>query len=145
MDDRRKCPQCRADVEAFDSACPFCDAVLNDAVSKKRSLLSNSFKGAGRRSALAACPDCGASVSVRAQSCPQCGCPSKGKRRPSTRAVVCAMIMTFVLISIANRGPANRQGPKAPLNTPQTSCGATILRVWRSFRRRATLLFMASG
>jgi hypothetical protein len=35
-----------------------------------------------RRPRLAECPDCGAMVSVLAQTCPKCGCPFKDERRP---------------------------------------------------------------
>src|SRR4051812_27007428 len=123
MDERRKCPQCRADVETYDSACPFCDAVLKDAVLKKSPLLSAPSTGRARQGALEACPDCGAAVSVRAQSCPQCGCPTKGKPRPTLRTVVRAMIGTFFLIVLVNRGAVDRRGAKAQVNSPQVARG----------------------
>jgi hypothetical protein len=113
MDDRRKCPQCRADVETYDSACPFCDAVLNDAVPKKAPLPTNASAGWGRRPALFACPDCGAAVSTRAQACPQCGCPTKVKPRPALRTVVSVMIGASFLSAMINRGTPNGERAKA--------------------------------
>src|SRR3954447_24758952 len=77
MDERRQCPQCRFDVEADDSACPFCGVLL-----KTVPLPSAISRGWARRPSLKACLDCGAMVSARAESCPQCGCPPEGKRRP---------------------------------------------------------------
>jgi hypothetical protein len=35
-----------------------------------------------KRPRLAECPDCGAMVSVRALTCPKCGCPFKDEKRP---------------------------------------------------------------
>jgi hypothetical protein len=118
MDERTKCPQCRADVETYDAACPFCDAVLKEA-----SLSSAPSTGRPRRSALEACPDCGAAVSVRAQLCPQCGCPSKGKQRPTTRTIVRAIIGTFFVIVFINRPAFTKRSTKAPLNTPHIARG----------------------
>jgi Double zinc ribbon len=119
MDDSKKCPQCRADVETYDSACPFCDAVLKEAP-----LSSATSIGRPRRAALEACPDCGAAVSVRAQSCPQCGCPPKRKLRPTARTFMRVIVAAFLVIGLANGGAVNRRTPKAPLNPPQIVRGA---------------------
>src|SRR4051812_26461388 len=118
MDERRKCSQCRADVETYDSACPFCDAVLKEA-----SLSSAPSTGRPRRPALEACPDCGAAVSVRAQSCPQCGCPSQGKRRPTTRTIALAIIGTFFVFVFVNRPAFTGRATKTPPNPPQIARG----------------------
>ena len=121
MDERRQCPQCRTDVEADDSACPFCDVVL-----KKVPLPSAASRGWGQRPALKACPDCGATVSARAESCPQCGCPPKGKRRPTRptgRTLVSAMIGAFAVIVLLNMVTAGRRGAKAPLSSPRVAPG----------------------
>jgi Double zinc ribbon len=119
MDERRKCPQCRADIETHDSACPFCDAVLKEA-----SVSTATSPVRPRRAALEPCPDCGAAVSVRAQSCPQCGCPPKGKLRPRARTLVRAIVATFFLIAFMNRPPVDRRTEKAPPNPPQIARSA---------------------
>src|SRR3954447_13688758 len=116
MDERRQCPECRTDVEADDSACPFCDAVLK----KKVPLLSAASRGWGQRPALKPCPDCGAEVSTRAEACPHCGCPSGGGRRPTRltgRPLVRAMIGAFAVIVFLNVAMAGRRGAKAPLSS----------------------------
>ena len=78
MGEHRQCPECRFDLKADDSACPFCGVAL-ETVPRP----SAASRGWARRPALKACPDCGAKVSARAESCPQCGCPPEGKRRPT--------------------------------------------------------------
>ena len=113
MDDRRQCPECRVDLKADDSACPFCGVALKKAPPAG---------GWGPRPALKACPDCGASVSVRAESCPRCGCPIQGKRRPTIGGTLVRILLgglaLFVLFSMLT---ANLR--KAPLNAPRAAPG----------------------
>src|SRR4051812_377811 len=100
MDERRQCPKCRFDVEASDSACPFCGCVLKTVPQP-----SAASKGCAQRPGLKACPDCGAAVSARAESCPQCGCPPKGRRRStrqSDRTLVSVIIGAFAVIVLLN-------------------------------------------
>src|SRR3954466_3564279 len=99
MGELRQCPECRTDVEADDSACPFCDAVL-----KKQPLPSAASRGWAQRPALKACPDCGGTVSARAESCPHCGCPPKGRRRPTkpTGVLVSTLIGAFAVSVLFN-------------------------------------------
>src|SRR3954447_7653101 len=115
MDERRQCPECRTDVEADDSVCPFCDSVL-----KKQPRPSAASRGWAQRPALKACPDCGAAVSARAESCPQCGCPPAGRRRPTrsiggTLASILigglGMFMLFNLMEADRRGGEGTPGP----------------------------------
>ena len=118
MDERRQCPECHTDVEADDSACPFCDAVL-----KKKVAAS---KGWAQRPALKACPDCGATVSARAESCPHCGCPPKGGRR-TTRSIGGTLASILLgglgLFMLFNLMEADRRGAKAPLSSPRVVPG----------------------
>src|SRR5262245_23747973 len=121
MDERRQCPECRFDLEANDSACPFCGVVLNAVP-----LHSAASRGWVRRPALKACPDCGSAVSTRAESCPQCGCPPKGKRRPTRPTggtLVSAIIGAFVAFVLLNMVMADRRGAKAPLSSPRVAPG----------------------
>lgn len=122
MDERRQCPKCRFEVEAFDSACPFCDVEL------KASLISSATSwGWARRPALKPCPDCGAMVSCRAESCPKCGCPPEGKRRPTKPtglALKGAVFGVFAVIVLLNRATDGPRRPKAqPLNSPRVAPG----------------------
>jgi RNA polymerase subunit RPABC4/transcription elongation factor Spt4 len=121
MGERRQCPECRFDLKADDSACPFCGVVL-----KKVPPPSAASRGWGRRPALKACPDCGGSVSARAESCPHCGCPPKGKRRstrPTGGALVISLIKAFAFIVIFIMVVAHRRGAKAPPNPPLVAPG----------------------
>src|SRR4051794_18258431 len=121
MDERRQCPQCRFDVKAGDSACPFCGVVLKTVPPP-----SAASWGWARRPALEACPDCGATVSARAESCPRCGCPPKGKRRPTRRTggpLVSALIGGLVVFVLLTLMTAGWRGPKAPLNSPRVAPG----------------------
>ncbi len=121
MDERGQCPECRFDLKADDSACPFCGVVL-----EKMPPPSAAPKGWGRRPTLKACPDCGGSVSARAESCPHCGCPAKGKRRstrPTGGALVIALIKAFAVIVIFTMVVAHRRGAKVPLNSPRVAPG----------------------
>src|SRR4051794_12895394 len=118
MAERRQCPQCRSDVGPYDPACPFCDAVLEKAPPP-----SAASTGRARRPALEACPDCGATVSVRAASCPRCGCPPRGERRPTVRTPVYAMIGAFAVIVLLNMATADRRGAKAPPDSPRVAPG----------------------
>src|SRR4051812_17161479 len=121
MDERRQCPQCRTDVEADDSACPFCDAVL-----KKVPLPKAPSRGWAQRPALKACPDCGAAVSARAESGPQCGCPPTGRRRP-TRSIGGTLASILIgglgMFMLFNLMEADRRGAKAPLRSPRVAPG----------------------
>jgi RNA polymerase subunit RPABC4/transcription elongation factor Spt4 len=115
MDERRQCPQCRTDVEADDSACPFCGVALKTAPLP-------SARGWAKRPALKPCPDCGATVSVRAESCPQCGCPTK--RRPTRGGtLVSALVGAFAVIVLFNMMMADRRGAMVPLNAPRVAPG----------------------
>src|SRR3954447_6095274 len=122
MDERRQCPECRTDVEAADSACPFCDAVLK----KKVPLPSAASRGWGQRPALKPCPDCGGTVSARAESCPQCGCPPQDRRRPTgsiggtLASILIGGLGMFMLFKLME---ADRRGAKAPLTSPRVVPG----------------------
>jgi hypothetical protein len=119
MDERRQCPKCRTDVEAGDSACPFCGVAL-----KTVPLPSAAPRGWAQRPTLKPCPDCGATVSVRAESCPQCGCPLKSKRGPTTRAtLVSVLIGGLAMFVLFNMLTAGLRGAKAPLNAPRVAPG----------------------
>ena len=114
MDDRRQCPECRVDLKADDSACPFCGVALKKVPSSR---------AWGQRPALKPCPDCGGMVRTRAESCPQCGCPMRGKRRPKTGTLAIAMIGAFAVIVLYNMVMPDRRGAKAPLNPPRVAPG----------------------
>ena len=119
MDERRQCPECRFDLKADDSACPFCGVAL-------KPLPSAAPRGWGQRPALKPCPDCGATVSARAESCPHCGCPPKGKRRPTRltgRPLVSAIIKGLALLVVFSMVTAGRRGSKAPPNPPRVAPG----------------------
>ena len=121
MSERQQCPECRFDLKADDSACPFCGVVQ-----KKVPPPSAASGGWGQRAALKACPDCGGSVSARAESCPHCGCPPQGKRRstrPTGGALVTALIKAFAFIVIFTMVVTYRRGPKAPLKPPRVAPG----------------------
>ena len=121
MGEHRQCPECRFDLKADDSACPFCGVAL-----KTVPRPSAAARGWARRPALKPCPDCGAMVSARAESCPQCGCPPEGKRRPTRltgRPLVIAIIKGLALLVVFTMVAAHRRGPKAPLNSPRVAPG----------------------
>jgi RNA polymerase subunit RPABC4/transcription elongation factor Spt4 len=111
MAKRRECPKCRFEVEPGDTACPFCGVALAPAVPPPVK---------GRAGALNPCPDCGAAVSVRAELCPRCGCPSaSGARRPERRvgrSLVRRGLLCFGLIVLFNRlgppGPPAKAPPR---------------------------------
>ena len=115
MDERRQCPECRTDVEAGDSACPFCGVVL-------KPLPSAESRGWAQRPALKPCPDCGSRVSVRAESCPQCGCPLKGKLRPTLVRMLLGGLAMYVLFSMLTAN-LRKVPQKAPLNPPRVAPG----------------------
>jgi hypothetical protein len=122
MNERQQCPECRFDLKADDTACPFCGVALKTA--PRPSVAS---RGGNRGSALKDCPDCGGTVSARAESCPHCGCPPQGKRRPmrpTGRVLVSAMIGAFALIVFLNVAMAGRRGAKVPLlSSPRLAPG----------------------
>lgn len=112
MDDRRQCPECRTDVEAGDSACPFCGVVLKKVPSAKSSWWA-------QQPALKPCPDCGARVSTRAESCPQCG--RRLKQRRSIGILVAALIGMFAMSAMFRMIGVDRIG--APMNAPRVAAG----------------------
>lgn len=119
MGQRRQCPECRFDLEADDSACPFCGLALKPAPPP-------SGGGWARRPALKTCRDCDAAVSLRAESCPQCGCPPGDGPRPKTgngRAVVTAIFVGFALIVLLNMLTVGRLVEKAPLKSARVTPG----------------------
>src|SRR3954462_13560661 len=120
MDERRQCPQCRTDVEADDSVCPFCDVAL-----KKVPLPKAPSRGWGQRSALKSCPDCGPAVSARAESCPRCGCPLGSKQRQTrpTGVLVSLMIGAFAVTVFFNMVTSGLRSAKAPLSSPRVAPG----------------------
>ena len=109
MDERRQCPECRTDVEAGDSACPFCGVALKPLPSSR-----------AQRPTVKPCPDCGWRVSARAESCPQCGCPLKGKPRLTLVRILLGGLAMLVFFNVVT---ANRRGAKAPLNPPRVASG----------------------
>src|SRR4051812_14600228 len=121
MGKRRECPQCRFDVGPDDSACPFCDTVLEPSPPPLATP-----KGKAQRSGLLACPDCGATVSARAVSCPGCGCPVQAGRRqsrPNVPTLVSTAIVGLAVFVLFNMLTSTLRFANAPPNPPRLAPG----------------------
>ena len=82
--DMKKCPKCEYDSFPNDEKCPICgtiypehlnlqsDPAYRKALREKETL---NQKVDPPKPKLIACPDCDNQVSIRATSCPHCGCP----------------------------------------------------------------------
>ena len=109
MDERRQCPECRFDVEADDSACPFCGVVLKKAAPLGR------IQGVGPTARPQGLPRLRRDGERPGRVVPPVRLPAQGQATPDDAAggtLVSALIGGFAMFVLFSMVKADRRGAR---------------------------------